>query len=78
MVHQFWNEKASQLKQYMLEQKEFTKNNRPEALQHLRNNLFVDPALADIVETNLRESADILDSLLIKVEKIKHLYESIK
>jgi MoxR-like ATPase len=78
LVHKFWNEKANQLRQYMLEQKEFTKNNRPEALMHLRNNLFVDPALADIVETNLRESSDILDSLLIKLEKIKHLYESIK
>lgn len=78
LVQQFWQEKASQLNQYMLGQKEFTRTNRPEALQHLRSNLFVDAAMADIVETNLRESADILDSLLIKVDKIKHLYESIK
>jgi MoxR-like ATPase len=78
LIYQFWNDRVDQLRQYIEEQKDKIKNNLPEELQHLCSNLFVEPSLSEIVETNLRESADILDTLLLKVEKIKHLYESIR
>jgi MoxR-like ATPase len=78
LVQRYWNDRASQLGSFILEQKDTIKNNMPEALLHLRNNLFVAPELSELVEANLRESADTLDSLALHIEKIKHLYESIK
>jgi MoxR-like ATPase len=78
LVQRYWNDRASQLGSFILEQKENIKNNMPEALLHLRNNLFVAPEFSELVEANLRESADSLDSLALQIEKVKHLYDSIR
>jgi MoxR-like ATPase len=78
LILRYWNDRASQLGSFILDQKENIKNNMPEALLHLRNNLFVAPELSELVEANLRESADSLDTLALHIEKIKHLYESIR
>jgi MoxR-like ATPase len=78
LVHRFWHDKVDQLKQYILNQKEYIHSHTPAAFVHLRNNLFVEPALSEVVEANLGESADLLDTLALKIDKIKHLYESIK
>ncbi len=69
LIHQFWNDRVDQLRKYIEEQKDKIKYNLPEELLHLRSNLFVAPGLSEIVETNLRESGDTLDTLSLKVEK---------
>jgi MoxR-like ATPase len=77
LVHQFWNSRVDQLLAYIREQKERVRTQAPEELQHLRTNVFVESHLSELVEANLRESDQTLDTLLLQVEKIKHLYERI-
>jgi hypothetical protein len=78
LVHGFWNDRLRQLGRYIEEQKEKLKSNPPEELRHLRTNLFVDAGLAAVVEANLNESANTLDSLGLQVDKIRFMYEKIK
>ncbi len=78
LVHGFWNDRLRQLGSYIEEQKEKLKSNPPEELRHLRTNLFVDAGLAAVVEANLSESANTLNSLGLQVEKIRFMYEKIK
>jgi len=77
LVQQYWNDRTHQLRQYIAGQKSHAEAQRPAALTQLRTNLFVDAALAELVEANLRESLAVLDELDLQVEKIKHLYENI-
>ncbi len=77
LVQQYWNDRTYQLRQYITEQKTHAEIHRPEALMQLRTNLFVNPALAELVEANLKESLATLDELDLQIDKIKHLYESL-
>lgn len=77
LVLQYWNDRTQQLRQYIAAQQANAEAQRPAATARLRTNLFVDAALADLVEANLRESLGVLDELDLQVEKIRHLYGSI-
>lgn len=77
LVLQYWNDRTYQLRQYIQEQKNYAEQQRPEALHHLRTNLFVDASMAGLVEANLNESLAALDELDLQIDKIKHLYENL-
>jgi MoxR-like ATPase len=66
-----------QLAAYIAEQKDKLRTNQPEELRHLRTNLFVNPEQAAVVEANLLETANALDSLALQVDKIRFMYEKI-
>ena len=75
IVLKYWNEHHAYLEQYMKELQEKLKTESPTAIQHLRDNLLVDESLAAIVEANMNESGNALNSLAIQLEKIKHYYQ---
>ncbi len=77
LVHGFWNDRLRQLAAYIAEQKDKLRTNQPEELRHLRTNLFVAPEQAAVVEANLLETANALDSLALQVDKIRFMYEKI-
>ena len=77
LVLQYWNDRTDQLRRYIAGQQANAEARSPAALTQLRTNLFVDAALAELVEANLRESLAVLDELDLQVEKIKHLYQNI-
>lgn len=78
VVASYWNARVAQLQTFISEQQQTVQQNMPEELQQLRNNVFVEADFGEIVETNLRESIDTLASVSLQVEKVKHLYDSIK
>ncbi|MCU0353836.1 MAG: AAA family ATPase [Cytophagales bacterium] len=78
LVEQYWNDRTHALRRYIAEQKTHAEAHRPQAVAHLRTNLFVDAALAKLVEANLQEALTQLDELDLQVDKIKHLYESLR
>lgn len=51
---------------------------RKNDLQHLRVNLFVNPTLADIVETNLNDTQREIEKLEVEANRIQHYYENIE
>lgn len=77
VIYQYYHERARKLEAYITEQKVKVKENAPAELQNLRNNLFVEPHLADLVEANLNESVQTLNTLELKVEKIRFSYETL-
>ncbi len=78
LVNTYWNDRLRELGNYIEDQQQRIKTDLPEELSYLRNNLFVASDLAQLVEANLRETSDALDSLRLQVDKIRFLYESIK
>jgi MoxR-like ATPase len=51
---------------------------RKNDLQHLSVNLFVNPNLAEIVETNLNDTQKEIEKLEIEANSIQHYYENIE
>jgi MoxR-like ATPase len=77
VMYQYYADRARKLENYILEQKEKVKENAPTELRDLRNNLFVEAQLAQIVEVNLKEAVQTLETLALKVEKIRFSYENL-
>ena len=77
VVYQYYTERARKLEVYLAEQRELAQENAPAELRSLRTNLFVEPHLADLVEANLNEALKTLQSMALKVEKIRFSYESL-
>lgn len=51
---------------------------RSSDLKHLRVNLFVNPALAEVVETNLTDTQKEIEKLEVEVNRIQHYYENVE
>ena len=47
-------------------------------LKHIKVNLFVNPALAEIVENNLISLEKEIDKIEIEVKRIQHYYENVE
>lgn len=77
VLEKYWDERYHQLLDYIKEQEARLDKEAPEELQHLRKNLFVDSALAEIVTTNLKEVQDVLTQLKLKLEKLHYNYTNI-
>jgi MoxR-like ATPase len=74
LVQQFWDERTAHLAAYVQAQRARLREEAPSELGTLRQNLFVDPRLGELVEANLAEAANALDALGLQIEKIKHYY----
>ncbi|SDM61583.1 MoxR-like ATPase [Catalinimonas alkaloidigena] len=77
LLQSYWQERIEKLQAYIDTQKEKVRHEAPGELNGLRDNLFVDAELADVVEANLRDVHDGLDQLALQLEKIKFSYEQI-
>lgn len=77
LVKQFWDERYEKIETYLNTQKEKLKAESPQELQHINANLFVDQRLAEVVKTNHQEVSKALDDLTLKLEKARHMYESL-
>lgn len=77
IIYQFYTERARKLETYIAEQKLKVKENAPAELRDLRTNIFVEASLADIVEANMNDAVQTLDTMALKVEKIRFSYENL-
>lgn len=77
LVEKHWDAQISQLQGYIAAQKQRLSQEAPPELRHLRENLFVDPRLGELVEANLRETVNALNSLELAVEKVQHYYKNL-
>lgn len=76
LVKQFWDERSEKIEKYLREQKQRLKDEHPEKLSDVEKNLFIDSSLAPVVQANHQEVTDALEDLELRLEKIKHLYET--
>ena len=77
IIYQFYTERARKLETYIAEQKLKVKENAPTELRDLRTNIFVEAQLANIVEANMNDAVQTLETMALKVEKIRFSYESL-
>lgn len=75
VVLKYWNERHEYLEKYVKDLQEKMTTEAPEAMAHLRDNLFVDESLAPIVEANMNDSSNALNTLGLQLEKIRHYYQ---
>lgn len=78
LVKAYWDKRYDQINSYLIEQQEKLSNQRPEELQEVDFNLFIDSKLAPIVKTNLNEVIETLEDLKLRLEKVRHQYDSVK
>ncbi len=78
VLEKFWDERYHKLWDYIEEQEKRLEQEAPSALNHLHENLFVDPELADIVTSNLKEVQKALGQLKLRLEKLKYDYSSLE
>lgn len=69
-----WDERMDRLNHYLAEQEQKLKENSPEELQGLAENLFVDQSLSEIVTSNLEEVRKGLQALKLRLEKVHFAY----
>jgi MoxR-like ATPase len=77
VVEEHWEERYKRLTQYIEDQEKNILDNSPEELQHLENNLFVDPSKSDIVKANMEEVKEAMRQLKLRLEKIQYAYASL-
>lgn len=69
-----WDERLDRLTQFMQDNQQRLQAEQPAELKHLSHNLFVDAALAEIVQNNLREVVLALQQLSLRLEKVHYAY----
>jgi len=78
LVLKNWNERIAHLNGYVDKLRKKLDTDAPDALKHLRSNLFVAADLADIVEANMNDAISTLQAEALKIEKLKYYYENIE
>jgi MoxR-like ATPase len=78
LVKEFWDKRYDQLNDYLNQQQEKLKTQSPKELEEVDFNLFIDSKLAPIVKSNLEEVVETLESLKLRLEKVRHQYESVE
>jgi len=77
IVEKYWQEHSETLSAYIQKQKAKIDTEEPEAMKHLKENIFVPPQLSHIVESNLQDTQKTLNTLALQVEKLVHYYQSL-
>ncbi|MBC8112413.1 MAG: AAA family ATPase [Verrucomicrobia bacterium] len=77
VLQKFWHERLENLGQYIKNQQNHLENDLPEEIQQLKNNIFVEANLSQIVESNLNETRQTLQKLALQLDKIRHFYETL-
>jgi len=74
LVVSHWDERYRQLSTYIEGQAERLKSDAPQALGGLRQNLFVEPRFAELAEANQRQTAEAIDGLKLRLDKLRYSY----
>ena len=74
LLVEHWDERYRELVAYLDAQAARLEAERPGALGGLRQNLFVDAELAELAEANLRETAEQLEALRLRLDKLRYSY----
>ena len=69
-----WDERYGELVRYVDEQAGRLSGEAPEALGGLRQNLFVEERFAELAEANQRATAEALEGLRLRLEKLRYSY----
>ena len=77
VVQKFWDERYSNLSQYVAEQLAKMDNEAPSELGGIKNNLFVDEDLSEVVSRNFDRTHTDLKELKLELEKIQYSYTEI-
>jgi len=78
VLEKHWNKKVTIFLKYVNSGKEKIEQYRNKDLKHLRTNLFVNPELANIVESHIAETLKRLDMLEVDIKKIQNDYKNLK
>lgn len=78
LVLKNWNERISNLQQYVNSLNNKLAEETPETLSRLRSNLFVNSNLSEIVEANMKEAIEALRTEKLKIEKLKFYYDNLE
>ncbi len=71
-----WEERHERLSTYIGRQLDKVHEEAPEPVQHLEDNMFVDPAVKEVVLANLEEVERALQSLRLRLDKLRYAYQA--
>ncbi len=77
-VEEDWDIRVAKYLEFTNAMKEELEAYRTKDLQHLRTNLFVNPELANIVESHLIETRKEIEKFEVEIRKIQHDYKKLK
>ena len=77
-VEEDWDSRVAKYLEVTNTQKEELEAYRTKDLQHLRTNLFVNPELANIVESHLTETRKEIEKFEVEIRKIQNDYKKLK
>lgn len=77
-VEEDWDSRVANYLEVTNKQKEELETYRTKDLQHLRTNLFVNPELANIVESHLTSTRKEIEKFEVEIRKIQNDYKKLK
>lgn len=77
-VEKDWDEKVNQFLQYVDKMRNQLDKYREKDLKHLRTNLFVNPVLANVVETHITATQKEIEKIQLDVLKTQSVYKKLK
>ncbi|MFK7935759.1 MAG: AAA family ATPase [Saprospiraceae bacterium] len=77
VVEKYWDERFKQLTTYVETQQQRIAEHAPSELNQIADNLFVDQGFAKIVSANLEEVKGALQSLELRLEKLRYGYANV-
>ncbi len=77
IVQKFWDERYQKLTSFISQQLQNMEENRPEEIDLLSQNLFVDSEFSEVVKKNFEEVASSLQQLKLNLEKLQFSYTNI-
>ncbi len=77
-VEEDWDSRVAKYLEITTTQKEELETYRTKDLEHLRTNLFVNPELANIVETHLTATNKEIEKFEVEIRKIQNDYKKLK
>lgn len=77
-VEEDWDKRVIKYLEATNKQKEELETYRTKDLQHLRTNLFVNPELANVVESHLTSTRKEIEKIEVEIRKIQNDYKKLK
>jgi MoxR-like ATPase len=77
-VEQDWDERINKLFQHTENMKSQIEIYRTKDLEHLRKNLFVEPALADVVESHITATIKEIEKIEVSIREIQNGYKNLR
>jgi MoxR-like ATPase len=77
-LEEFWDKQVDSFLQHTGDMKSQIEQYRKKDLEHLRSNLFVDPALANSVETHITATQKEIEKIELGIKEIQYNYKKLK